>query len=47
MPFLPADAIKWNFTKFPIDRSGAVRARFAPATKPESLVLAVANLLEA
>ena len=42
-----ANAIKWNFTKFLIDRSGTVRARFAPTTKPESLVLDVANLLEA
>jgi glutathione peroxidase len=42
-----ANAIKWNFTKFLIDRSGMVRARFAPTTKPESVVLDVANLLEA
>jgi len=30
-------AIKWNFTKFLIDRSGRVVERFAPTTKPESL----------
>jgi glutathione peroxidase len=30
-------AIKWNFTKFLIDRSGRVVDRFAPTTKPESL----------
>jgi glutathione peroxidase-family protein len=29
--------IKWNFTKFLVDRAGIVRARFAPTTKPESL----------
>jgi glutathione peroxidase len=29
--------IKWNFTKFLVDREGRVRARFAPSTKPESL----------
>ena len=28
--------IKWNFTKFLVDRSGKVIARFEPAVKPES-----------
>jgi glutathione peroxidase len=37
--------IKWNFTKFLIDKAGAVRARFAPTTKPESLAREVAELL--
>lgn len=32
------DAVKWNFTKFLVDRSGRVRARYAPTTKPELLV---------
>lgn len=30
-------AIKWNFTKFLIDRGGQVVARYAPMTKPETL----------
>jgi glutathione peroxidase len=30
-------AIKWNFTKFLVDRAGKVVARYAPTTKPESL----------
>ncbi|MGG6462391.1 glutathione peroxidase [Solilutibacter silvestris] len=30
-------AIKWNFTKFLIDRSGKVVNRYAPTTKPEAL----------
>ena len=30
-------AIKWNFTKFLVDRSGRVVKRFAPQTKPEEL----------
>jgi glutathione peroxidase len=29
--------IKWNFTKFLVDKSGAVRARFAPTTTPQGL----------
>lgn len=29
--------IKWNFTKFLVDREGNVVARFAPTTEPEKL----------
>jgi glutathione peroxidase len=43
---LLGNAIKWNFTKFLIDRSGAVHARFAPTTKPESLISGIEDLLE-
>jgi glutathione peroxidase len=42
---LLGNSIKWNFTKFLIDKAGVVRARFAPMTKPERLVRAVAALL--
>ena len=42
---LLSNSIKWNFTKFLIDKAGVVRARFAPMTKPERLVLEVADLL--
>jgi glutathione peroxidase len=31
------DAIKWNFTKFLVDRSGQVVARYAPTSTPESI----------
>lgn len=31
------DRIKWNFTKFLIDREGNVIERFASATKPEEI----------
>ena len=31
---LGTQAIKWNFTKFLVDRRGQVRARFAPSTDP-------------
>ncbi len=37
--------IKWNFTKFLIDREGRVVRRFAPATKPEKLERAIERLL--
>ena len=29
--------IKWNFTKFLVDRDGRVARRFAPSTRPEEL----------
>lgn len=35
---LGSEAIKWNFTKFLVDREGKVIGRYAPATKPEALV---------
>jgi len=38
--------IKWNFTKFLIDRQGNVVRRYAPATKPKALAAAVERLLE-
>lgn len=34
---LGSEAIKWNFTKFLVDKNGNVINRYAPATKPESL----------
>jgi len=37
--------IKWNFTKFLVDRTGAVVSRHAPATRPEQLRVAVERLL--
>jgi glutathione peroxidase len=38
-------AIKWNFTKFLIDKTGNVVARYAPTDKPESLKPAIEKLL--
>ena len=32
-----SERIKWNFTKFLVDRTGRVLKRFAPLTKPEAL----------
>lgn len=34
---LLGDAIKWNFTKFLVDRQGNVVRRYAPSTKPEEI----------
>jgi glutathione peroxidase len=42
---LGTEAVKWNFTKFLIDREGNVVRRFAPADKPEALASAVEALL--
>ncbi|MET0292579.1 MAG: glutathione peroxidase [Steroidobacteraceae bacterium] len=43
---LGSEAIKWNFTKFLVDRAGTVTRRFAPNDKPEDLdsVIAAAML---
>jgi glutathione peroxidase len=34
---LGSEAIKWNFTKFLVDRSGKVVRRYAPTDTPQSL----------
>lgn len=38
--------IKWNFTKFLVDKEGNVVSRFSPTTKPEKLDKKVADLLK-
>ena len=38
-------SIKWNFTKFLIDRSGKVVGRFAPTDRPEALKRDIEALL--
>ena len=43
---LGSEAIKWNFTKFLVDRSGNVVGRFAPATKPQTLESAIEKRLD-
>lgn len=42
---LGSEAIKWNFTKFLVDRNGQVVGRYAPATPPEELVGEIEALL--
>jgi glutathione peroxidase len=42
---LLGSSIKWNFTKFLVDRSGKVVARHAPTAKPEGLTREIEALL--
>lgn len=42
---LGSEAIKWNFTKFLIDRSGQVASRHAPTTAPQVLARDIEALL--
>jgi glutathione peroxidase len=42
---LGSERIKWNFTKFLVDRQGRVVDRYAPTTKPEELTARVETLL--
>jgi glutathione peroxidase len=42
---LLGSSIKWNFTKFLVDRSGKVVARHAPTTSPEALTKEIEALL--
>lgn len=42
---LGTESIKWNFTKFLVDRDGNVVNRYAPTTKPSDLVKDIEKLL--
>jgi glutathione peroxidase len=42
---LGSEAIKWNFTKFLVDRAGDVVQRYAPATAPDSIADDIEKLL--
>jgi len=41
-----SESIKWNFTKFLVDRKGNVIARYASATKPQELEKEIEKLLK-
>jgi len=43
--FLGTEMIKWNFTKFLIDREGNVVKRFGSSTKPEEIQKEIESLL--
>ena len=42
---LGSESIKWNFTKFLVNRDGKVVDRFAPTTKPEDMARDIEALL--
>lgn len=42
---LGSEAIKWNFTKFLVDRNGNVTKRYAPNTTPQAMHSAIQALL--
>ena len=42
---LGSEAIKWNFTKFLVDRNGNVVERYAPNAEPESITGDIEKLL--
>lgn len=44
-PGLMGERIKWNFTKFLVDRSGKVVKRFSPTTTPKQLERPIEALL--
>lgn len=39
------DAIKWNFTKFLVDKNGQPIARYSPTTEPKSMEKDIQSLL--
>ena len=43
--FVGSGAIRWNFTKFLVDRKGNVVARYGPAMEPMSLAPRIESLL--
>jgi glutathione peroxidase len=44
---LGTEGIKWNFTKFLINKDGSVFKRYAPQTKPEEIAGDIEQLLNA
>jgi glutathione peroxidase len=45
LPGFPGSKIKWNFTKFLIDKNGVPVKRFSPLTKPEKIEGYLRNIL--
>ncbi len=43
---LGSEAVKWNFTKFLVDRDGSVVRRYAPTDTPEEIEADLVRLLE-
>ena len=42
---LLGSSVKWNFTKFLVDRTGKVAGRYAPTVRPENLTKEIEALL--
>ena len=42
---LGSKAIKWNFTKFLVDKNGEVIKRYSPNTEPKEIAQDIENLL--
>lgn len=42
---LGSEGIKWNFTKFLVDRDGRIAERYAPTTTPEAIAKDIEALL--
>lgn len=45
-PGILGKSVKWNFTKFLVDKDGNVVERYAPTTAPEKLVNKIKALIE-
>ncbi|MNB86901.1 Hydroperoxy fatty acid reductase gpx1 [compost metagenome] len=43
---LGSKSVKWNFTKFLVDKEGRVLKRFAPSTTPDQIEADIAKLLD-
>jgi glutathione peroxidase len=43
--FLGSESIKWNFTKFLVDKTGKVVRRYAPTDTPDSIEKDIAKIL--
>ena len=43
---LGSESIKWNFTKFLVDKNGNVVKRYAPSTTPKEIEADIINLLK-
>jgi glutathione peroxidase len=43
--WLGSESIKWNFTKFLVDREGQVVARYSPSTSPKTIERAIEQQL--
>jgi len=43
--FMGTDIIKWNFTKFLVDKNGTVLKRYSPATTPKEIEKDIIKLL--